>query len=517
MKTINNLKYKIALFCGLILFSQGCIDLEEDVSSVLSLEDLRNEADILAALAPIYRGYNNVVRVPHEEQIMGYGSDEITTWQGGNKAPLRIFDGFNYGDGQSSDINWLDQPWRKNWKVIYYANSLIEGLKTSSASPEAIAVGDGEARFLRALSYLNLVKGYGNVPIILDGHIPTGDEVRATVLENYAHIEEDLLIAEQNLPGPGEVAAPGRASSAAAKTLLAHLYLTWTGWPAKDNSKMQLAANKAKEVIDMNYFELMPIDELWLLSGQNSRESVFSIQFSETENLQSSVPTDNSFHEARGWSDMFPERQFFFDFPENARKEATFLTEIPNRGVKGGVIVDKNPATRPWQQSGRNHPMFGKFTAGENLTVGNRTKGFRAYEVFRYAEVLLIYAEAQARVDGGVASGQALEALNQIRRRAEGLPYNVANAGVDLTTATADEIFVEKGWELAGEFKRWYDLVRLEKVAEANADRDPTEEVPLTIDVSAITWKHYIAPIPAYEITQSKLTQNPEGFSLSGE
>lgn len=516
MKTKYNLIYKIALFSVLILLSQSCIDLEEDVSSVLSLEDLRNEGDILAALAPIYRAYNDVVKVPHEEQIVGYGADDITTWQGGNKGPLRIFDGFNYGDGQSSDINWLDQPWRKNWKVIYYANSLVEGLKTSSASPEVIAIGDGEARFFRALSYLNLVKGYGNLPVILDGDVPTGDEVRATVVENYAHIEADLLIAEKSLPGPGAV-ADFRASSGAAKTLLAHLYLTWSGWPAKDNAKMQLAANKAKEVIDMNYFELMPIDELWLLSGQNSRESIFSIQFSETENLQSSVPTDNSFHEARGWSDMFPERQFFFDFPESARKDATYQTEIPNRGVSGGVIVDKNPATRPWQNSGRNHPMYGKFTAGENLTVGNRTKGFRAWEVFRYAEVLLIYAEAQARVDGGVASGQALEALNQIRRRAEGLPYDTPDAGVDLATATADEVFVEKGWELAGEFKRWFDLVRLEKVAEANALRDPTEEVPLTIAASAITWKHYIAPIPAYEITQSKLTQNPEGFSVNGE
>ena len=517
MNYINKLTYKVILLVTLIVASSACVDLEEDVSGVLSIENLNTEGDILAALAPIYRTYNTAVRVPHEQQIMAYGADDLTTWWAGNKAPLRVFDRFDFGDGENSDINWLDLPWRRYWTTIYYANTLIEALKTSSAPAEIISVADGEARFFRALSYLNLVKGHGNVPIILDGDVPTGEEQRATVLLNYGHIEQDLLIAELSLPGPAEVVNFGRVSSAAAKTLLADLYLTWTGWPAKDVSKMQMAAGKAKEVIDMNYFTLIPIDELWLLSGQNSTESVFSIQFSATEDIRSQYAADNNFHEARGWSDMYPERQFFFDFPEGARKVATFHTDIPQRTVVGGAIVDKDPATLPWPDSQRKHPMFKKFTAGQDLTLGGRATGFRAVEVFRYAEVLLIYAEAQARIDGGTASGEALEALNQVRRRAAGLDYSTSNAGVDLTTATADQIVEEKGWELAGEFKRWWDLVRLEKVAEIAAIRDPTEEVDLAITPDQITWKHYIAPIPAFEIANSKLEQNPDGFSVNGE
>ncbi len=92
-------------------------------------------------------------------------------------------------------------------------------------------------------------------------------------------------------------------------------------------------------VIDLNYYLLMPIDELWLLSGQNSLESVFSMQFSEVEDDRSGWPAGTSFHEARGWSDMFPELQFFYDFPEGPRKDATFYTEIPQRGVSGGAII----------------------------------------------------------------------------------------------------------------------------------------------------------------------------------
>ena len=69
---------------------------------------------------------------------------------------------------------------------------------------------------MRALAYFYLVKIYGNMPVVLDGHIPTGREQRATVWENYLHIEQDLKIAEAQLPSPASVREKGRASSAAA-------------------------------------------------------------------------------------------------------------------------------------------------------------------------------------------------------------------------------------------------------------------------------------------------------------
>lgn len=514
MKYIQSTFLRYALVAGVIFGLAGCFSLDEDVSSILSIDDLKSEADILAALAPIYRIYERVLDAPHEQQIMAYGADDITTWWAGNKAPLRVFDRFDFGNGENSDIAWLPTPWNGYWQSIYYANTLIAGLKTSTAPTEVVTIADGEARFMRALCYFNLVRGYGNVPIILDTDTPTGDEVRATVLQNYQLIESDLMIAEVALPGPGEVSAVGRASSAAAKALLADLYMTWAGWPVKDQSKYQAAASKSKEVIDLGYFSLMPIADLWLFSGQNSRESVFAMQFSESENIRSQYPADNSFHEARGWSDMYPERQFFYDFPEGPRKDATFHTMIPQRGVSAGQIVDKDPAFKPWQDSQRNHPMYKKFTIGENLTTGNRTAGFRAVEIIRYAEVLLIYAEAQARTNGDMASGEGLEALNQIKRRAAGFDYLTPVDTIDVTTATAQEIVDEKGWELAGEFKRWWDLVRTETVAEVTARRDPTEEVDLAIPAEAINWKHYIAPIPFQAISTSNLTQNPEGFII---
>lgn len=504
MKYIN----KILLVALVVFLGQSCSDLEEDTGSLLTVGKIESEADIATNIAPIYRRQLNMHRNPHYLRTATYGGDDITTWIAGNKAPLRVFDRFDYGSGENSDINWLDHAWDNYWQTIYYCNTLIEGLKTATASEAIINAADAEARVFRALSYLNLVKIYGNMPLILDGVLPTGKEQRATVLENYQQIESDLLIAEVYLPAPGSEGI-GRASAGLAKSILADLYLTWAGWPVKDASKNALAASKAKEIIDYNYYELIPIDELWSLEGAESKETIFSFRWPDDESFGNAVATAFTFHQGRGFSDCFPELQFFNDFPEGPRKDATFLLDIPNRNAPGGVITPKDPPTIPWPDSDRGHPMYKKYVLSEDLTFGNRPVNFRSVDIYRYAEVLLIYAEAQARSGGENAS--SLEALNQVKRRAAGLPYLSPNGSVDVATASPNEIVDEKGWELAAENKRWFDLVRNERVAEVAAIRDPSEPVEL---VRMPTEAQYIAPIPFNSISLSDLVQNPEGFKI---
>jgi starch-binding outer membrane protein, SusD/RagB family len=511
MKNINKITKAFAIIIAVSFTFNACIGLDEDISSIISIEKLDKEDDIVAVLAALYRRMAIVYQYPQYQRTATFGADDITTWWAGNKGPLRIFDRFDYGSGENADNEWLFDSWSGYWNVIYYANTLIQGLKSSGAPVEVVHSVDGEARFLRALAYFHLVRTWGGMPIIIDGHLPTGDEERATVLETYELIEHDLQLAIIKLPGPAAVKSIGRVSSAAAKALLADLYLTWAGWPVKDESKYALAAGLAKEVIDMNYFSLMEIDRLWLHASQNSFESLFAIQFSETENFESRWAMSFSFHQASGWSDIYPEFQFFHDFPAGPRKDATFTEDIPNRSLINGVITYLDPPTVPWQESERLHPMYRKFTISENLGrhASGKTVGFRAIEVIRYAEVLLIYAEAQARLGQNQSS---LEALNQVRRRAAGLPYLIADASVDVTTATPDEIIDEKGWELAGEYKRWFDLVRSERVEEIAGKRDPGEQVELLRQPAKT---QYIAPIPSQALLHgSKLIQNPEGFKI---
>ena len=180
-----------------------------------------------------------------------------------------------------------------------------------------------------------------------------------------------------------------------------------------------------------------------------------------------------------------------------------------------------DPPTVHWTESQRKHPMYKKYDLSADLTVGQRVTSYRALEIIRYAEVLLVFAEATARQNTNVFTGQApvtgdaLETLNQVRRRAAGLDYSTPDINVDISTATTNDVMDERAWEFAGENKRWHDLVRTETLAEVAAGRDLSEEVSLKINASEITWKQYLAPIPfTYVSNKSKLKQNPEGFMV---
>ena len=153
--------------------------------------------------------------------------------------------------------------------------------------------------------------------------------------------------------------------------------------------------------------------------------------------------------------------------------------------------------------------MYKKYTVSEDLTVVGRSMGYRPVEIYRYAEVLLIYAEAKAA--SGAVDASVLDALNQVKRRAVGLDPLSPDATVDAISTSVIDIVDEKGWELAAEHKRWFDLIRTERLEEAAAHRDPNENVAL---INQPTKSNYIAPIPAEAIATSNLVQNPEGFKI---
>ena len=115
--------------------------------------------------------------------------------------------------------------------------------------------------------------------------------------------------------------------------------------------------------------------------------------------------------------------------------------------------------------------------------------------MMRLAEVYMIYAEAQRMASGNASDPLALEAFNKIKRRGAGKPLNTPDPTVDATSLTQKQIIDEKGWEFAGEFCRWFDLVRLELVQSVvttkNADELPPNQ--------AISTKVYYLPLPFIE------------------
>ncbi len=416
-----------------------------------------------------------------------YGADDLTTQIGGNKGNFREFDAFNSSSNNGAILNL----WKGCYKGIINANAVIEYSAFTIADQASIDNLVGQAYFVRALSYFYLVRSWGEIPLFTDNS-KSVDIGLSSVAEVYDLLIQDLKQAEVLLPNRQvEIGLP---SKGAAKSLLAEVYLTQAGWPLKITSSYAMAAEKAKEVIHNKLiygYNLLPnFKDLWLRVNDNSEESIFALQYDNRDGAQAfhisgkaSMPEE----EENGWDDFFTELTFFDEFPAGARKDATFRTEFLNSDNQ--IIHYTNSKTK--------HPYYAKFRDGavdESDPSGTATFfNNAAYMLIRYSEVLLIYAEAQARSKG--VDQSAYDAINQVRQRAGLSDLSGLNTD-DFINAVIDE----KGWELAGEGQRWYDLIRTEKVAEVSAKRSNQEQVVI---IGATTTENYYAPIPESEVLKN--------------
>lgn len=420
-------------------------------------------------MVPWESGFTSVSQI-----AMTMGADDLTTHPGSNKAEFREFDRFNV-----SSLNSRMTPiWLGCYKTIQSTTNIINNYKAvQDGSEAAIHAIVGEAYFLRALCYYWLTRLWGEVPVI-PSELYTPDLLtlkKSAPAVVYKLIEEDLVMAEQWVGDKKR--DPGRPNKGAVKALLADVYLTQGGWPVKDASRYAKAAAKAKEVIDNKAaygFDLYQ-DGFQKIFAGGTPEDVFTIftrgQWSTYNSFYglSTMPENEG-----GWSDFFPELNFFNSFPEGPRKEGTFSTTFT---VNGTAI--------PWQQTSTRHPYYKKFRiqSGDSAVFMSNNPVI----MIRYAHVLLIYAEAQARATGTPGS-EAYAAVNAVRRRA-----GLGDLTADLPgPAFADAVVTERAWEFAGEWNRWFDLVRLERVEAANENKHPDDLKPS----GAITKKQYWMPIP---------------------
>ncbi|HEY4337425.1 MAG TPA: RagB/SusD family nutrient uptake outer membrane protein [Puia sp.] len=405
---------------------------------------------------------------------MSMGGDDVTTHPGLNKEEFREFDLF----AVTSFNSRLLPLWNGLYKTIQSSNNIITNyskVKGDKGSTDQIA---GEAYFLRAFSYYYLVRYWGKVPLITTAdYNPSLLTVsRSATTDVYKLIETDLQQAEQ-LVADAKVAA-GRVNKGTVKAYLADVYLTESGWPLKDNSKLALAAAKAKEVIDNKAaygFDLFQGGYGLIFAG-GTVEDVFTLFTDNNTNSNhfygmSGMPGDEN-----GWDDYCSEINFFNNFPAGARKDAVFLTSV----TVGGNTIS-------WPNFIIHHPYYQKF----KIQTGANPLDYSSASpiiLMRYAEVLLLYAEAQAA--GGTPNAAAYAAVNAVRERAglADLPAGLSSA--DFVKAVIDE----RGWEFACEWHRWFDLVRTETVGTANSNRDP-REVPMKGDPN--NKANWLMPVPS--------------------
>ncbi|TXF89972.1 RagB/SusD family nutrient uptake outer membrane protein [Neolewinella aurantiaca] len=380
--------------------------------------------------------------------------------------------------------------WAGYYDGIFRANLAIERIPTVPEMDEELRERLlGEARVLRAYFYFNLVRWFGDVPMILEP-FPADFAIPRTGKDAvYAQIIADLEAGASVLPTKSAYPAAdlGRVTKGTAEALLAKVELT--------RGNYQSALDYAQSVISSNEYSLSSsYTSIFSQAGENGPGSIFEVQAAAYE-IGGGGTQYNEVQGVRGtpnlgWGFNSPSDDLISAFePGDPRREATILYvgEVLPDG-SDIVIGDDNIVGERFNQKAFvvDHP------GGNGNGPGN-------IRIYRYADLLLIAAEALNELG---RSNEALPYLNQVRARARG---NNPNILPDVTTTNQEElrtaILRERRVELALEQHRWFDLVRTNRAA----------SIMQALGKPFIEGKHELFPIPQGEVDLSEgaLEQNP--------
>lgn len=398
---------------------------------------------------------------------------------------------------------YVNTLWTGYFSLINKSNIVLDQIrnnKTIVATPEQQTQAEAEAKFLRSYAYFNLVRFFGRVPLVdsVFANVSQTNVPQSNAAAVYAFIETDLQYAATNLPPSWGPQFPGRVTKGSANGLLAKVYITQQKWAQ--------AMTAANAVITSGVYTLhTSYDLLFREVGENSSESIFEVQATAS----SAVPTANGVQYAQiqgvrgsgqwdfGWGWNTPSVQL----------EAAYETGDPRRTR---TILYTSTGTTTYQTIygetlpvGLPNPRYNNkvyTNPAIKATVGNRMGYWFNLRVLRYADVLLMYAEAANEVGN---TTEALAKLEMVRARARG-GNNAILPPVTTTNQASlrDAIWRERRVEMGMEHDRFWDIVRwgiAQQVLHAagktnfNASRD------------------VLLPIPQTQIDLSKgvLTQNP--------
>ncbi len=566
---INNIKYLflVVLFTSLL----GCSDLLEEVPvSDLSVENSFNtEADAKAAIVGVYNSL-------HLEGVYGKSQTLFSTDEhnAGSKVPLS---GLNLYSFTADNVEVILPIWRDHYVGINRANLAISKIPSINMNVEKRNTLVAEAKFIKALLYFNLIRYYGDVPYkysettsLNDLNIP-----RTPVATIYENMIRDLEYCVENLDVKASGLA-GHATQDAAKTLLASIYLTRGSMARRDNTGNGIAdftsaARYSKEVIDANRYRLCPyFPDAFIVPNKNNDEIVFDVQFKSpglgvgnTIGINMGIPStasgvDNlSAGGSQGAIRANPYHQFYYEVADSIRMKWTNARILINATTGGYSIVSAVSNNPPVSAAKfRRYPVR---SPGFVLQTNDYDVN---WPIFRYAEVLLIYAEASNEING--PNQLAINALNLLRSRARNtniggvhrdiLPRSLSiqrsiglvdltltNSLVSTQSAFRNYILLERSRELSQEGKRWFDLVRwgilkstlrgLNAKCIAKISETPPVEVPVITNTKwANYWNgrvdewnlitgsiqdfHMLLPIPTNErMANSSIGPNNPGYN----
>lgn len=447
----------------------SCSKLLEEHAKTPAVENFYNtQAEVESAIAAIYRplrtdAFPNYFATLECQSDYSYGR--------GSWAQMNEFQGFN--DANTTRVGSF---WVSFYLSIRNANLVIANVPDGSVLSDSdkgryIA----EAKFLRAFVYFQLVRNWGGVVLRTEKNLDVPAVPRSTEAAVYDLILSDLAEAETNLPDQPAVA--GHPSKWTAKTLLADVYL--------QQKKYTEAAQKSDEVIQSGKYALVPVastaEYITKLFGPeviSSTEDILSLKYMRLAGQGNNMLWITN-HPSSG---LFPAGGAYAIYSDKTNPVYAGWDDADNRKGLWDNITFGLGATTLVSSKYQDKDAVSKDGAGTDLPV------------YRYPELLLLYAEAANEVSNGPTAA-AVDALNQVHRRAYG--YNPKAASpVDFKIADYDKagflalIMKERGYEFQFEGKRWLELKRTGKAA----------EIIKTVKNITIAEKNYLWPIPLSEM-----------------
>ncbi len=463
----------IVLSTYFLLYGMSCTSLEEEPKSFTSPVNFYKttaqiESGFAAAMDQLWgywSGYGYAVSTfAHDDQL-----------EGGN-----LVIGANHGRGL----------WNAHYRAILNLNNVIRALNEGNpegASAEEVQLLEGQAKFLRGYNYFQLVRMFGGLPLITEEiEDPISVEItRASVEETYGLIIMDFQEAINKLPESWPESQRGRPTRDAARALLAKAYLTMATHPLNAPQYFADAARLADEVIKGGRHDLVEdVNQVFSKGTKYGPEMIWSFN-SNYEDI-STDPQIWAPEIIDGWGDYGVSPTWEQQYPDHPRKHAYLMVEHE------GVHYTQWPGSQ---------------TAGVKKFLYDNPEDFESYRsvinfpIIRFADVLLIYAEAQNQANGG-PDQSAVHAINRVIDRANGNVENPNHPRLTqaLTIEEFDEAVIEeRNYELCFEYDRWFDLVRKRILGEKNTEW-----------IDNFSESDYLFPIPENDIRLNPLVvQNP--------
>lgn len=407
---------------------------------------------------------------------------------------------------------WSNEMYYCCYSGISRANTVLNRIRNKDFSEEFINSVIGEAKFLRAFYYFQLVQTFGGVPLYLSEVTGVNDAFlpRNTVDEVYKQIIDDVTDAIAKLKVP-QFPQSGRATQGSARMLLAKVLLTK---PEKDyeNAEKQL-----REIMKMGYELEQSYKDIFDISNKNNKESLFEIQYQQGDQGQQSdwlyyfIPRTANAYIITGvpdcstlnWGGWNTPTQDLIDSyePNDLRIDVSIAVAAGHNDENDYFICDKVLSME--EASTHNYPVVYYFI---NKYCHQHAKVYNTddnWPVYRYADVLLLLAECSLHKG---STTESLTLVNQVRRR----------AGLDeLGSITEEDIANERRHEFAFENQRWYDLVRTGaaiKVMNEYGKKVKKQFPYLQERTYNVTAEKLVFAIPYREMQINSLLKQNEGY-----